>query len=176
MGILNKARILEWAAVPPPGESSQPRDQTLVFCVAGRFFSIWTTREAREEWSGVACPFSSRSPWPRNQTRVSLIAGGFFTSWATREAPAEAIYFAPIFLWLYAKCIPYLGFTLTTLCPLQFFLLQISKKAREPAKCQTQRLGYWCSLWLPLKHCKREKSRCPFVPHSRLLSASPHLI
>ena len=27
---------------------SQPRDQTQVFCLAGRFFTIWATREARE--------------------------------------------------------------------------------------------------------------------------------
>ena len=45
-GIL-QARILEWVAVfPSPGGSSQPRDQTQVFCIAGRFFIIWVTREA----------------------------------------------------------------------------------------------------------------------------------
>ena len=31
---------------PSPGESSQPRDQTKVFCIAGRFFTLWATREA----------------------------------------------------------------------------------------------------------------------------------
>ena len=29
-----------------PGESSQPRDQSQVSCIAGRFFTIWATREA----------------------------------------------------------------------------------------------------------------------------------
>ena len=43
-GIL-QARILEWVAFPSPGESSQPRDQTQVSCIAGRFFTVWTTRE-----------------------------------------------------------------------------------------------------------------------------------
>ena len=31
---------------PPPGESSQPRDQTWVSCLASRFFTTWATREA----------------------------------------------------------------------------------------------------------------------------------
>ena len=34
------ARILEWVAMPFFRGSSQPRDQTWVFCMAGRFFTI----------------------------------------------------------------------------------------------------------------------------------------
>ena len=30
--------------------SSRPRDQTLVFCIAGRFFTNWATREAQRLW------------------------------------------------------------------------------------------------------------------------------
>ena len=37
-GIL-QARILEWVAIPFSRGSSQPRDQTGVSCIAGRFFS-----------------------------------------------------------------------------------------------------------------------------------------
>jgi len=37
-GIL-QARILEWVAFPFTRESSQPRDQTQVSCIAGRFFT-----------------------------------------------------------------------------------------------------------------------------------------
>ena len=44
-GIL-QARILEWVAIPLSRGSSQPRDQTWVSHIAGRFFTIWTTREA----------------------------------------------------------------------------------------------------------------------------------
>ena len=40
MGIL-QARMLEWVAMPSSGISSQPRDQTQVSCIAGRFFTIW---------------------------------------------------------------------------------------------------------------------------------------
>ena len=41
-----QARILEWVAIPFSGGSSQPRDRTRVSCIAGRFFTIWATKEA----------------------------------------------------------------------------------------------------------------------------------
>ena len=44
-GIL-QARILEWAAFPFSRGSSQPRDQTQVSRIAGRFFTNWAIREA----------------------------------------------------------------------------------------------------------------------------------
>ena len=44
-GIL-QARTLEWVALPFSRGSSQPRGQTWVSCIAGRFFTLWTTREA----------------------------------------------------------------------------------------------------------------------------------
>ena len=39
-------RILEWVAYPFSSRSSQPRNLTGVSCIAGRFFTSWTTREA----------------------------------------------------------------------------------------------------------------------------------
>ena len=54
-GIL-QIRILEWVAMPFSRGSSQPRDQTQVSCIAGRFFTIWATREAQEYWSGQPIP------------------------------------------------------------------------------------------------------------------------
>ena len=45
-GIL-QAGILEWVAIPFSMGSSRPRDWTWVFCIAGRFFTIWATREAQ---------------------------------------------------------------------------------------------------------------------------------
>ena len=44
-GIL-QARTLKWIAIPFFKGSSWPRDQTWVFCIAGRFFSVWATKEA----------------------------------------------------------------------------------------------------------------------------------
>ena len=46
-GIL-QARIPEWVAFPFSKGSSKPRDQTQVSHIAGRFFTSWVTREARE--------------------------------------------------------------------------------------------------------------------------------
>ena len=46
-GIL-QARILEQVAYPFSSGSSQPRNQTGVSYIAGRFFTSWATREAHE--------------------------------------------------------------------------------------------------------------------------------
>ena len=44
-GIL-QARILEWIAMLFSRGSSWPRDWTQISCTAGRFFTVWATREA----------------------------------------------------------------------------------------------------------------------------------
>ena len=46
-GIL-QARILEWVAMLSSRGSSRPRDWTQVSHIAGRFFTIWATREAHD--------------------------------------------------------------------------------------------------------------------------------
>ena len=110
-----QARILEWVAIPFSRGSSQPRDWTQVSCIAGRFFTIWATREALYAFRKVkvkvvqSCPTLwgpmdytvheilqarilewvafpfSRTFQPRERSQVSHIARGFFTRWATRE-------------------------------------------------------------------------------------------
>ena len=45
-GIL-QARIPEWVAIPFSRRSFWVRDQTQISCIAGRFFTIWATREAQ---------------------------------------------------------------------------------------------------------------------------------
>ena len=42
-----QARILEWVAFPFSRGSSQPRDQTHISHIAGRFFTVWGTRKAK---------------------------------------------------------------------------------------------------------------------------------
>ena len=42
-----QTRILEWVAVSFPRASSWPRYWTWVSCIAGRFFTIWATKEAQ---------------------------------------------------------------------------------------------------------------------------------
>ena len=43
---ISEARILGWDVISFSKGSSQSRDQTHVSCIAGRFFTIWTTRKA----------------------------------------------------------------------------------------------------------------------------------
>ena len=43
-------RILEWVAYPFSSRSSQPRNQTGVSCIVGRFFINWAMREAQVRW------------------------------------------------------------------------------------------------------------------------------
>ena len=38
-----QARVLEWVAIPFSRGSCWPRDQTLVSCIVGRFFTSWAT-------------------------------------------------------------------------------------------------------------------------------------
>ena len=47
-GIL-QARILEWVGFLFSRGSSQPRDGTMVSCIAGRLFTNWAIREAPKD-------------------------------------------------------------------------------------------------------------------------------
>ena len=60
-GIL-QARLQEWVAIYFSRRSSQSRDRTQVSCIAGRFFTIWATREAQEYWNGL--PFTPPEDLP----------------------------------------------------------------------------------------------------------------
>ena len=42
--------ILEWVAYPFSRGLSQPRNQTEVSCIAGRFFTNWAIRETNKSW------------------------------------------------------------------------------------------------------------------------------
>ena len=47
-----QARILERVVTPFSRGSSRPRDQSQVSCTAGRFFTTWATREAKQLATG----------------------------------------------------------------------------------------------------------------------------
>ena len=47
------ARILEWIAMPSSRASSQSTDQTQVSHIAGRFFTIWATKEIWGSWRWI---------------------------------------------------------------------------------------------------------------------------
>ena len=50
-----QARMLEWVAISFPRGSSQPRDKTRAFLIAGRLFTMWATREAFYGWVIFNC-------------------------------------------------------------------------------------------------------------------------
>ena len=68
--------------------SSQPKNQTGISCIAGRFFTSQANRETQKYsvhrilqariLECDAMPFSRGSSQPRGQTQVSCTAGGFF--------------------------------------------------------------------------------------------------
>ena len=51
-----QARILEWVAISFSRGSSQPKDRTQVSCTAGRFFTVWATKEAPMLYIGRYTP------------------------------------------------------------------------------------------------------------------------
>ena len=55
-GIL-QVRILGWVSIPLCRGSSRPRDWSWVSCIAGRFFTVWATREAPALHSAVSILF-----------------------------------------------------------------------------------------------------------------------
>ena len=53
-----QARILEWVVISSFRGSSQPRNQTQVSCIEGRFFTDWAMREAPCWGRFLLYPFS----------------------------------------------------------------------------------------------------------------------
>ena len=69
MGIL-QARILEWVAMPSSRGSSQPRDQTHISCIAGRFFTttaMWESQFLTRDGLYLKC-----FHWISNLGKLSL--------------------------------------------------------------------------------------------------------
>ena len=88
-GIL-QARILKWVAIPFSRGSSQLRDQTQVSCIAGRFSTVWATREAFK----LHFPFLPKSRtvfllWSCGSLEVyslERVKQGLWTRWVQEEA------------------------------------------------------------------------------------------
>ena len=92
-GIL-QPRILEWVAIFCSRGSSQPGDRTWVSHVAGRYFTIWATREARN-WLVFFSYFFDQS---RILEALLLFSDESVTHFETlgRNAPFQGPHF-PIF-------------------------------------------------------------------------------
>ena len=70
---ISQARILEWVAISFSKEFSWPWNQTLVSCIAGGFFTDWTTRELETPRNG--------SSWGR-QWKESFYLASVTKNWA----------------------------------------------------------------------------------------------
>ena len=85
-GIL-QARILEWVSVSFYRGSFWPRDWTQVFCIAGRFFPFWTTREAY-------VPILETRLLPASIPHLVPITGHLSLAWVICHVPAPLRYSA----------------------------------------------------------------------------------
>ena len=85
-GIL-QARMLEWVAISFSRGSFQPRDQTQVPRITGRFYAIWATREAT-----VYYRERIRIKISQGKKYLGWISGGFHTHNFVRHCllPVEA--------------------------------------------------------------------------------------
>ena len=84
------SRIIEWVAIPFSRGSSQPRDWTWVSCFAGRFFTVWVTREALQVLVNLAPHFSVEEPesdLPRLTPEAGIRAG--LDSWFPSRPPTR---------------------------------------------------------------------------------------
>ena len=96
-------RILEWAAYPFSRGSSQPRNQTGVFCTAGGFFTNWAISatqctvahrtplsmgfSSQEYWSGLPFPSPGDLPNPGIEPRSPALQADALTS----EPPGKPV-------------------------------------------------------------------------------------
>ena len=85
-------RILEGVSYPFSRASSRPGNQTGVFCIAGRFFTSWATREALA-WHGLQC-LSSMA--------FSLLSSGSRLSYRLFAEQARSLALMVLSAWFFA--------------------------------------------------------------------------
>ena len=78
---IQQARILKWVAIPFSRGSSWPKDRIWVSCIAGRFFTIWATREV------LGIHYVSKSGRPSRSHRTGILSSQF----SRRVVPKNAL-------------------------------------------------------------------------------------
>ena len=91
-GIL-QARVPEWVAITFSRESSQPRDWTRVSRIAGRFFTIWATREVQVQCKHFinSCQFAAHSSFAFFELSEILFFKNIFHQWLVEFMDVELI-------------------------------------------------------------------------------------
>ena len=77
-------RILEWVAIPFSKGSSQPEDRTQVPHIAGRFFTIWATREYHTNKMEMSRILSLPAKQKKTRLRGILIRNPRVTIWSSQ--------------------------------------------------------------------------------------------
>ena len=72
-----QAIVLEWIAISFSRGSSRPRDRTQVSRILDRRFTVWATREVKEETENVGLKL--------NIQKTKMMASGPITSWQIDE-------------------------------------------------------------------------------------------
>ena len=128
-GIL-QARILEWVAIPFSIGFSQPRDWTRISHTAGRFFTIWATREAQSDafgniryitflpktfwWLPISIPIKTQHLWDTYKVLpvystccgVTDPLGLYSSNLAMRQLFKNKLWHQGCALWRYASSLP----------------------------------------------------------------------
>ena len=88
-GIL-QARILVWVAIPFSRGYSWPRDQIQVSCTAGRFFTVWATREVHMIQQSQCWAYTLRKPELRDTCTPVFITALFIVArtWKQPRCPS----------------------------------------------------------------------------------------
>ena len=113
-GIL-QARILECVTISFSRGSSRPRDQTRVFCIGGRRFNFWDTREAQKKSYDQFRQHIKK----RNitlQTNVHLVKAMIFPvvmydceSWTIKKAESQRIDAFELWCWRRLLRVPWIA-------------------------------------------------------------------
>ena len=85
-----QARILEWVAISFSRGSSQPRNQTRIFCIADIHFTVWATREA------ILSTNSTYFSWCNNTTETCIICIFLKYMWSIHHnKPYGRLWYSP---------------------------------------------------------------------------------
>ena len=145
---IHQARILEWVVILFSRGASQPRGQTCVYHISGRFFSIWATREV-VPMCGVLSHFS----------RVWLCV----TLWTSAYQVSLSMGFSRKEYWSGLPCpspgdLPDLGIEPGSPALQARSLLPepSGRQCKEEFYLCTFIHTYWFLVWIPLSVCNKK--------------------
>ena len=147
-GIL-QATILQWVAISFSRGSSQPRNRTHVFCIAGRFFTDWASREA---------PFVFKVVSPSLPLCLSLLLSLFASPFPKPHTCTPYLHIK--YLHTYIGLVKPFGFSVTSYGKTQMNFLA-SPILRNPIS--------WIPGWLYAAPSLKS-NRCLGVPVSNLIT------